>query len=208
MTTAATSSDPASAPPPEPSQSAPAGEGEAGSLSGPTPSPADNEPTEHDDDETVDGELDENGEPIRNVAAHQASREAAKYRKERNAERQRADSAVAEASELRMQNAFLIAAVGKVNDLDAAWKLADLTAVQVSDDGAITGLDDVIKTTVERYPYLSPADDDDPEPFVPLPTEPSGRPTNGRANSGDAAQRTSTLQAKFPALRHLPPGRR
>ena len=85
-----------------------------------------------------------------------------------------------------------------MTDLEVAWKLADQSAVTVGDDGTVTGFDDVIATTLERYPYLVP-DDEPLLPFQPLPTASSGRPTERRIPATQTNQRL--LEAKFPALK-------
>lgn len=100
-----------------------------------------------------------------------------------------------------MFNAFLLASSGQVADPDAAWKLADKTGVTIDDDGKVTGMDDVITKTLEKYPYLSPKPADDNAPLVDkFPAlQPSGRQTNGKAKMGEGLNRR-TLESKFPAL--------
>lgn len=70
-------------------------------------------------------------------------------------EKERADRAIAQLKETRLQAAFVMAATGKVNDVEAAWRLADLEGVSVSDDGKVSGdIEKVVTKTVERYPLL------------------------------------------------------
>ncbi|MFT3854175.1 MAG: hypothetical protein QM733_15745 [Ilumatobacteraceae bacterium] len=99
--------------------------------------------------------------------------------------------------EARQHNAFLIAAFGRVDDLEAAWKLADRTTLTVNEDGTVTGAAELVDALCERYPYLVPPAD---TPYVPPPTEPSGRPANGRRFRRTDPNRTA-LENKFPALR-------
>lgn len=64
-------------------------------------------------------------------------------------------------------------------DLDAAIKLADLSKVQVSDDGAITGLDTVVSGLVETRPFLfgtnKPNINNGPKAPNPTPGAKSGK---------------------------------
>jgi hypothetical protein len=81
--------------------------------------------------------------------------------------------------------------IGKVTDSEAAWKLTDLSGVEVAEDGAVTGTDEAIVAAVAKYPYLTPEDratvDDTTkalrERFPAL--EPSGRPMNGPHRGAD-----------------------
>lgn len=99
-------------------------------------------------------------------------------------QKQVTDTATADTiKELRLRNAFLIAAIGKVREVDAAYRLADLSAVAVNDNGTVSDVDGVLATVLERYPYLAaddePAPFDDPEPFLPS----SGRPSTQYGSS-------------------------
>ena len=101
-----------------------------------------------------------------------------------------------------MFNAFLLASNGQVADPDAAWKLADKAEVTIDDAGKVTGMDEVIAATVQKYPYLSPKPVDDvsaplADKFPAL--QPSGRQTNARTNIDKGLNRR-VLESKFPAL--------
>jgi hypothetical protein len=142
---------------------------------------------------------------VRDAEKKKLSDEAAARRNEAKAERARADAAEAalatsaqSITELRQHNAFLSAAVGRLTDLDAAWKLADASQIVIAEDGTPTGTDDVITGLLERYPYLAPVEP--LEPFQPLPTLPSGRPLNGRKLHQNEPTR-HVLEGKFPALK-------
>lgn len=41
-----------------------------------------------------------------------------------------------------------------VKQIDAALKLADLSEVEVDENGTVTGIEEVIKATIEAYPFL------------------------------------------------------
>lgn len=175
-----------------------AGEGgDSGQGTPPDPPPPADDATE---------ENEPTAEEIKNPRIKELSEEAKSHRLAARAEKERADTAEAKTGELtdalrtaRMENAFLRAALGKVDDLDAAWKLADRTGVTITDDGTVTGMDEVVAKLVDRYPYLRP--EEDPAPFTPPPTEPSGRPFNGPRRSDEVTNR-AVLEKKFPALRH------
>lgn len=183
----------------------PAGEGEHGDATGSTdpPPPAD---TGTEGDEGTGQQEDD----VKNPRIKQLSDEAAKHRNNAKAEKERADAAETKATDLasalreaRMFNAFVVASIGKVADVEAAWKLADKVGVTVADDATITGMDEVVAKTLERYPYLSPqpASDTPEELADKFPAlQPSGRQTNGKAKLGDSLNRKA-LEGKFPALR-------
>lgn len=185
----------------------PAGEGENGDAAGSTDPPLPADASTEGDQDT--GEQDAEDD-VKNPRIKQLSDEAAKHRNNAKAEKERADAAETKATDLasalreaRMFNAFVVAGIGKIADVEAAWKLADKVGVTVGDDGTITGMDEVIAKTLERYPYLSPQPASDaPEELVDkFPAlQPSGRQTNGKAKLGDSLNRKA-LEGKFPALR-------
>jgi hypothetical protein len=175
-----------------------AGEGGDGDPAAPDPpAPADNT--------TDDGGPELSAEEIANPRIKELSDENARHRHVAKAEKERADAAEATVGELtealhtaRMEAAFVRAGFGILDDLDAAWKLADKAGVTITDDGTVTGMEEVVTKLLDRYPYLHVPD---PEPWQPPPTEPSGRRTSGRRTTGEATNR-SVLETKFPALRH------
>jgi hypothetical protein len=159
-----------------------------------SPSP----PAENADDKDAD-----DGEDVRNPELKKLHDEAARYRTSAKAEKERADAAAEALRAARIENAFLRAAVGKVTDTDAAFKLADTTDLTIDDDGNVTDVDDVVAEVVERYPYLRPEVTDDDLIYgedVP-PTQPSGRSTNYKRTSDDGSGNRAVLESKFPALR-------
>lgn len=84
-------------------------------------------------------------------------------------------------------NAFIKAApsVNIPSDrIDAALKLADLSAVKV-EEGEVVGLDDVLKTLVDRYSFLAD---------VKKPQKAIGEPTNGNPSNNDEVK---TLEAQL-----------
>lgn len=147
-------------------------------------------------------------EEIKSPRIKQLSDEAGRYRHTAKAEKERADGAEERANELEtalreahMFNAFLLASNGQVADADAAWKLAEKSEVTIDDDGKVSGMDEVVAATLQRYPYLSPKPVEEPgslaDKFPAL--QPSGRQTNGKAKPKDGLNRRA-LESKFPAL--------
>ncbi|PAB61326.1 phage scaffolding protein [Anaeromicrobium sediminis] len=66
--------------------------------------------------------------------------------------------AVAEKAKTTLITAeFKVKAIGEgldVKQIDAALKLADLSEIEVKEDGAVEGIEDVIKKVIEDYPFL------------------------------------------------------
>ncbi len=139
------------------------------------------------------------------------SDETARYRLSAKAEKERADAAEAKATELeeRLHDQLVrgAATIGKVTDSEAAWRLTDLSAVRVREDGTATGMEEAIAVTVRAYPYLAPEDPDKVDGTTKAlrdcfpALEPSGRPTNGPPKGAEAAN-LGALERKFPALRN------
>jgi hypothetical protein len=103
----------------------------------------------------------------------------------------------------QLENAFLRVAFGKVADVDAAWKLADMTGVTITNEGTVEGLDEVQAKILEKHPYLATRSMDSnadalADTFPALTA--SGRPNNGKRGSKDTVD-YETLAKRFPALR-------
>lgn len=57
--------------------------------------------------------------------------------------------------EEKIRNAFITAATAhNIAYIEDAWKLADLSAVEVGEDGSVKGIEDVVKALVENKPFL------------------------------------------------------
>lgn len=110
-----------------------------------------------------------------------------------------------EVRSLRLRLAFERAArTVHLEDLDAAWKLAeeDLKVVDVHNDGTVDTdrLGDVVAHVAHRYPYLVHEDETASEGYHPPPSSPSGRPMNGRKVKSSGLD-ADALAQRFPALR-------
>jgi len=80
---------------------------------------------------------------------------ASKYEAELNDLKAALDAERTKAQEQAIKNEFIKVASGaNIIDIEAAIALSDLSAVAIGDDGAVVGVDDVIKTLVENKPYL------------------------------------------------------
>jgi hypothetical protein len=56
----------------------------------------------------------------------------------------------------KIRNAFITSATKNgIAYVDDAYQLADLSSVEVTEDGSINGIDDVVKSLIETKPYLS-----------------------------------------------------
>lgn len=79
----------------------------------------------------------------------------------------------------KVVNAFIKAAPGvniPSDRIDAALKLADLSAVTIGEDGALSGLDDVMNTLVENYTFLAE---------TKKPQKPIGESSNAGKDTSD-----------------------
>lgn len=156
-------------------------------------------PDPAEDSDVEDGSEDE--EEVNDPDAKVRSEEAKRYRIRAKQEKQRADQAEATLGTTRMELAFYRAALGhpeRITDVDAAFKLADLSIVR-AEGGAYTGLDAALTKVVERYPYLT--DEDTPAPVQrDEPLVASGRKMNPKRATTDGDYDTAALVKKFPAL--------
>lgn len=177
------------------------------------PEPAPPAPSPDDDSDAAadvagEGEPVEGEEPPENPALKKLSDEAARHRVRAKDAEAKAEGLAAQVRSLTLRIAFnALAGDAELNDLDAAWKLAadDLTVVDVAEDGTVDTerLAQIVAHVAERYPYLAsvsaPATPAKADAFPP--TEPSGRPTNGRKKQIGGLN-VELLESKFPALRH------
>ncbi len=164
---------------------------------------------------------DNDNQDVDNPRLKQLSDEAAKYRRERNEWRKRAEEAEAKVGDanagetvrtLRLELSFeRLATRAKITDIEAAWRLVedDLKAVNIDDEGVVDAerMQQIVNHVVERYPYLrddyAPQKEEGDPSSSPSGTSTnaaSGRPVNGRRRS-DAGADFGALARKFPALR-------
>ncbi|WP_416045967.1 hypothetical protein [Priestia megaterium] len=81
---------------------------------------------------------------------------AKKHEEEKQSLAQQLDSLRKQAEQEKIVNAFIKAAPGvniPTDRIDAALKLADLSAVQI-EDGTVNGVEDVLTTLVDQYSFL------------------------------------------------------
>lgn len=96
--------------------------------------------------------------------------------------------------ELALQNAFLSDNSYKWRNPKAALRLADLSSVEIDDDGEVVGLAEALKELAESEPYLL-ADDEDDEDEIPA----AGQAPKTKRKRGIPER--DKLVHKYPALR-------
>lgn len=116
------------------------------------------------------------------TAQERAEELAKKFEAERNDFAKQLEEVKTQAQREKIVNAFIKAAPGvniPSDRIDAALKLADLAAVTVGEDGAVSGIDELMGTLVEQYAFLAE---------VKKPQKPIGESTN---SATDLADKTS-----------------
>jgi hypothetical protein len=78
-----------------------------------------------------------------------------------------------------------------VQYLDDARKLADLSAVTVSEDGKVEGIEEIVKALVEQKPYL----------VVQKTPQKLGEPTGGNKDTSDKTSEQILEDARLKAMR-------
>lgn len=109
------------------------------------------------------------------------------------------DKLKADNSSIRLENEFLKNNKFKWKNAAAALKLADLSKVEIHEDGTVTGLTAALDGLAKTDPYLL----DKSEEETPLPETKgsTGVPgTNGR-NAGQTGSNLKGMAARMPALR-------
>lgn len=175
------------------------------------PSPDDSDDGHGSDDSGEGSGDDGNDDDVDNPRIKELSDEAAKWRRQFRAAEERikalvdangAEALQTENRELRIRLEFERAG-GDFTDLEAAWILAQqhLPTVKTDDDGTpdAARVREIAAYVAKHHPYLVGA----PEGAErATPTEPSGRPANGKRKSSQGATQ-QVLESKFPALRGM-----
>lgn len=105
--------------------------------------------------------------------------------------------------DMALDNAFLKDNTHAWHDPEAALRLADLSDVEVDDDGTVHGLAEALEALAAKKPFLLKASDEK----KPAPKKSGDRPGNGgnggdgRSKSAKDAQKKAELQSKYPGLR-------
>lgn len=92
----------------------------------------------------------------------------------------------------RIHNAFLSQTRQRWHNPDKALKLADLSGVEISDDGEVKGIKAAADALAKSDPYLVKPDDDG---------NPSGGNVGGGRRQGQPGYSEDYLTGKYPALR-------
>jgi hypothetical protein len=94
----------------------------------------------------------------------------------------------------RIKNAFITAATNaNIAYIDDAYRLADLSAVTIDDDGNVVGIEDVIKALVEHKPFLLAQAKKEPKPI--------GESTNAKSDKSDKSAEQLLREAAEKARR-------
>jgi hypothetical protein len=123
-------------------------------------------------------------------AQERAEEIAKKYESERNDFEKQLEELKSQAQREKIVNEFIKAAPGvniPADRIDAALKLADLSAVNIGEDGAANGLEDVMSALVTNYSFLAE---------VKKPQKPIGEATNSLR---DTSEKTSEQLLKDAA---------
>lgn len=100
---------------------------------------------------------------------------------------------------LALDGAFLKNTKYVWKDGSAALKLADMTGVEIAEDGTVTGLDNALAKLAKEYPWLLADAEPKPAGDGPHPSAQAGAPAmNGAA--GSSAPAAGKLQKRFAAL--------
>lgn len=94
----------------------------------------------------------------------------------------------------RIKNAFITAATSaNIAYIDDAFRLADLSAVTIDEDGNVVGIEDAIKTLVEHKPFLLAQAKKEPRPI--------GESTNAKSDKSDKSAEQLLREAAEKARR-------
>jgi len=105
------------------------------------------------------------------------------------------DKAVVDLRQTRIENAFLTDNKYKWQNPKTALRLADLSKVEVNDDGTVLNLSAALEALAKSEPYLIAAETPAGDP----PKGSTGAPAGGRAS--DANADLKGLASRIPALR-------
>lgn len=108
----------------------------------------------------------------------------------------RAVKAETDLKSARLENAFLSHNKYNWHNPKTALKNADLSKVEILDDGSVTGLDAALDALAKSDPYLIKT-----ETKVEEPKGPSGSPGAGQGRQPDGKPNMDALASRFPALR-------
>ena len=107
----------------------------------------------------------------------------------------KAEEAEAALKGSRIENAFLADNKYKWKNPKTALKLADLTKVEVLDDGTVTNLGAALEALAKSDPYL--IDTETP----PDPKGSTGAPAGNGGRKGDGKPDAAAMASRFPAMR-------
>lgn len=100
----------------------------------------------------------------------------------------------------RLESAFLRSNRIEWKNPGTALKLADLSGVDIDDEGRVTGLDKALEALAKSDPYLVKEKSEGDEEDKGKPSGSTGAPGNG-GRQGSGQPKKGQLAARFPALR-------
>lgn len=101
--------------------------------------------------------------------------------------------------ELSLKLAFLSDNTYKWRDGEAALKLADLSGVEINEDGSVKGLKEALKKLADSKKYLLDEEEQQSQGQQQGKRPPAGAPVGG--NNGGAGSDRTSLERKFQSLR-------
>jgi len=107
-------------------------------------------------------------------------------------------------ADMALENAFLKDNSHTWHDPDAALRLADLSKVEIDDDGVVHGLGDALESLASNKSYLLNAEKPERKQKPKKSGDKSGNKGGGgdsRTKSAKEATRKAELQSKYPGLR-------
>ncbi|MDR7001569.1 phage scaffolding protein [Neobacillus niacini] len=128
-------------------------------------------------------------------AQERAEELAKKFEAERNDYANQLKEYQAKVERQQIVNQFIKAAPGAnipADRIDAALKLADLSAVTIGEDGAVNGLEDVMSALVEQYGFLAESK---------KPQKPIGEPSNSHRDTSEKTSEQLLREAAEKAKR-------
>lgn len=101
--------------------------------------------------------------------------------------------------QLRIQNAFLSANTHTWHDAADAMRLADLSDVEIEEDGTVVGLKEALQKLAKEKPHLIKSESNDKDDKKGS----SGSANNGKRKGAQTKVDRATLSRSYPVLRNM-----
>lgn len=106
-----------------------------------------------------------------------------------------------ELKQTRIQNAFVTDNTYQWHDPRAALKLADLSSVEIKDDGTVTGLKDALKSVADANPWMLKPKEGGPAAGDAAAAKGSATGVGGAGGNTASGADKAGLEKKFPQLK-------